>query len=74
MQSKLRTYATLNIWVGAVDFLMIPSHHHAAVKPVACRSDVYFSGFDVGQKLSIADVRRSKDKPSVLLRVNAKKV
>ena len=34
---------------------------------------MYFSGFDVGQKLSIADVRRSKDKPSVLLRVNAKK-
>ena len=35
--------------------------HLAAVKPPASRPDVYYSGFGLGQKWSIADVRRSKD-------------
>ena len=36
----------------------------AAVKPHACRSDVQYNGFGLGQKWSIADLRRSKDTPS----------
>jgi len=41
MQSKLRTCATLNIWVGGGGFSndSLPPHH-AALKPVACRLDV----------------------------------
>jgi len=40
---------------------MRPQVHLAAAKPRASRSDVKYNGFDVGQKWSIADLRRSKD-------------
>ena len=37
--------------------------HLAPVKPRASRSDVQYCGFGVGQKWSIADLRRSKNTP-----------
>ena len=37
--------------------------HIAAVIPRASRSDVYYRGFGVGQKWSMADMCRSKNTP-----------
>ena len=43
---------------------MATSPYIEAVKPLASMSDVYSRGFGVGQKWSIVDFRRSKNKPS----------
>ena len=43
--------------------MLRPQVDKAAVKLRASRSDVQNSGFGVGQKWSIADLRRSKNTP-----------
>ena len=51
--------------------MLRPQVHLEAVKPRASRSDVYYSGFVVGQKWSIADLRRSKNTPPSLVKLFA---
>ena len=53
------------IWTGqGAGRCTATSPYIEAVKPLASMSDVYSRGFGVGQKWSIVDFRRSKNKPS----------